>query len=800
MKLLLSLFFTFSISVSHAGFAEGMTAYEKGDHKTAIFNFKEAIEKEDTDTFKPLLYSFLADAYESAPEGIDNDYKLTFEAYKKSLEYVSFSSATHYTIGTMYFYGRGVEQSYIKAKEHYDLSIKHKDRAFSLWRLGKIYLHGYGVNQDYQKAIELFERSDKLKGSNATFELAHMYEYGKGVNKNIPKAIEYYRKAVVAGDGDAQYKLDFLTGKIPQSERNTNFEKALDYTYGYTVEVDFTKAIRYYQLEADKGHGVSSYNIGFIIDDIAKIKRHKEIVAYYLRSAELGNIFGQSVMASKYTNGAGVKVDLEKAFYWDRQAALQGNLSSIKVIADSYYTGIGVDKNFKKAIEWYQKAVDQNDKGSIYDLALMHEAGEGFDKDFDKALELYIQSAKLGHDKAQNELADIYFKGKRDRKDYKRSFKWAKKAADQGYADSQNKMGVFYSSGKGVVEINMETAFDWFNKAADQGSSKAFNNLAEFYSSGHGVKADANKAFKWFKKAADLGNKESQYRIGRFYKKGLVVQKDVKEALKWFKKSANKGYRDAQVAIGNIYYFGAKDSNIPKNYKKSADWYYKAAINDIRDEDDEVSMEIQVTSSGSGFFVTPNHIITNNHVTDGCDEIEVKNKGYKATVELLDTDSTTDLSILVTGKPNKSFLYLRNRKPVVTGEQSIALGYPFSSTLGSELKVTSGNIAALTGFYNNIAELQLTAPVQPGNSGGPLLDDNGNVIGVIVSRLETSSEITDDRPAQNVNFAIKSNMAKIFMDLNRVNYQVRKSNGAKKISQIVTEAKEATVQVICKEK
>jgi len=90
--------------------------------------------------------------------------------------------------------------------------------------------------------------------------------------------------------------------------------------------------------------------------------------------------------------------------------------------------------------------------------------------------------------------------------------------------------------------------------------------------------------------------------------------------------------------------------------------------------------------------------------------------------------------------------------------------------------------------------------VQPGNSGGPLLDDNGNVIGVIVSRLETSAEITGSRVAQNVNFAIKSNMAKIFMDLNMVDYQVRKSDRSKTISQIVTDAKEATVQVLCKEK
>ncbi len=74
------------------------------------------------------------------------------------------------------------------------------------------------------------------------------------------------------------------------------------------------------------------------------------------------------------------------------------------------------------------------------------------------------------------------------------------------------------------------------------------------------------------------------------------------------------------------------------------------------------------------------------------------------------------------------------------------------------------------------------------------------MIGVIVSRLETSSEITGDRPAQNVNFAIKSNMVKIFMDLNMVEYNIRKSNGAKTVSEIVDESRDATVQVICKEK
>ena len=440
------------------------------------------------------------------------------------------------------------------------------------------------------------------------------------------------------------------------------------------------------------------------------------------------------------------------------------------------------------------------DDESIYLLGEMYENGEGFDEDADKAVQMYTKAADMGYDEAQNILADYYFKGIHVKRDYQKAYKYAIKAEKQGLADAQNKIGNFYLTGKGVVEVSMEKALSYFEKAADQGNIRAQNNLAILYLNGRGVKKDKNKAFALFKKAADLGDADSQHRVGYFYDFGVgSVQKDVNEAIKWYEKAADQDFKKSQIALGKVYYFGDKDANIQKNYKKASDHFYTAAKN-TKDDSNKKKIELKETSSGSGFFVTPNHIITNNHVTEDCDEIHIKNKSYKSKVVLLDTDSTTDLSILETGKSSDSYLFFRSRKALRTGEQSIALGYPFSSTLGSELKVTSGNIAALTGFNNNIAELQLTAPVQPGNSGGPLLDDNGNVIGVIVSRLETSSEITGDRPAQNVNFAIKSNMVKIFMDLNMVEYNIRKSNGAKTVSEIVDESRDATVQVICKEK
>ena len=791
MKTFLSLLFIILfINDSIAGVKEGYDALHQGDHKTAIFHFTKA-QEEDSELD---LHKILAAVYEIAPEEIDNDFKKTFEAYLAASQKPD--SYSRISLALMYLFGKGTEINFIKSHEWLLKAVEHADNEAAFWLLGKHYLHGLGVIKDNKKALEYFLRSHAQNGANAQFELGHLYEYGKGVEKNIPKAVEYYQLAAKKGDSEAQYKIDILTGKLPEFERNQDFDTALDYTYGYTVPRDYNKAMEYFTKGVTKGHAASIYNLAYLIEHTSKTKQHKLVAKYHLQAAELGYIYAQKTIAYLYAVGKGIEINKEQSFYWENKAAEQENIESIFEVAESYRQALGVEKNFDQAIQWYQKSAKLGHRKSMYELAQMFEEGEGTDKDFDKALDYYLKSANLGYDKAQNELAEIYYKGEKADKDYQESYKWALRAAQQGYPDSQNKMGVLYNSGI-IVEQDMQMALDWFTKAADQGSKKAYVNLGDFYSNGLAARRDLKKAFKWFLKAAKLDDAESQFEVGLMYQFGKGVIQDRTKSLEWYKKSAWQEYREAQMMLGTLYYYGFKDSDeIEIDYKESANWYFTAAQN--TNNEGKKSPTAITTKTGTGFFVSPNHIITNNHVTAYCDEIEVKNKTYKSRVELLDTDATTDLTILITGKPNNNFLFFRDRKPLATGEQSIALGYPFSSSLGSDLKVTTGNIAALTGFRNNIAELQLTAPVQPGNSGGPLLDDNGNVIGVIVSRLEKSREITGDRVAQNVNFAIKSNMAKIFMDLNMVEYQVRKSNSVTAASQIVSEAKRATVQVICK--
>ncbi len=163
-------------------------------------------------------------------------------------------------------------------------------------------------------------------------------------------------------------------------------------------------------------------------------------------------------------------------------------------------------------------------------------------------------------------------------------------------------------------------------------------------------------------------------------------------------------------------------------------------------------------STGSGFVVsTDGYIVTNHHVVNGANEVEVdlvKNGdvvSYKCEVILKDEKS--DLAVIKIKdddfKNFSSIPYTIQTKLVDVGTNVYALGYPFAlSTLGNELKYTEGSINARTGMDGNILAYQVSAPVQPGNSGGPLFDYDGNVIGVINSKLFY---------ADNVAFAVKAN-------------------------------------------
>ncbi|MBS0151002.1 MAG: trypsin-like peptidase domain-containing protein [Nitrospira sp.] len=102
----------------------------------------------------------------------------------------------------------------------------------------------------------------------------------------------------------------------------------------------------------------------------------------------------------------------------------------------------------------------------------------------------------------------------------------------------------------------------------------------------------------------------------------------------------------------------------------------------------------------------------------------------------------------------------------------VVVGFPLRGLLASEATISTGIANALAGIGNDTRFLQISAPIQPGNSGGPLLDHAGQIVGVVVSKLDAVrvAKATDDIP-QNISFAINGTVAKAFLDANGVEYK-----------------------------
>ena len=187
----------------------------------------------------------------------------------------------------------------------------------------------------------------------------------------------------------------------------------------------------------------------------------------------------------------------------------------------------------------------------------------------------------------------------------------------------------------------------------------------------------------------------------------------------------------------------------------------------------------QGVSTGTGFFVSEDgHLVTNAHVVKACSAIAVKtDDGAVQAGVVLATDATNDLALLKLAKKPARVAALRIGARL--GEGVEAFGFPHSDILSTGGNFTLGNVTALSGMRDDIRYLQISAPVQAGNSGGPLLDGSGALVGVVSAKLDAIKVMlaSDDLP-QNVNFAVKAAMVAAFLDANRVAYKVAVSGGA----------------------
>ena len=203
-------------------------------------------------------------------------------------------------------------------------------------------------------------------------------------------------------------------------------------------------------------------------------------------------------------------------------------------------------------------------------------------------------------------------------------------------------------------------------------------------------------------------------------------------------------------------------------------------------------------STGTAFSVAPQLLVTNHHVITGCSKLSVVTPEGRRAASVVSAEASIDLALLRVFGMRGAVASLRTPRSVALGETISVFGFPLAGTLSSSGNFTGGLVSSLQGLRNAAGDIQITAPVQPGNSGGPVLDASGLVVGVVQSKLDAvrAAALTGDMP-QNVNFAVSLDVLADFLEMNQVPFRSSPRSASLDTAQIARMAQQFTYRVEC---
>ena len=211
------------------------------------------------------------------------------------------------------------------------------------------------------------------------------------------------------------------------------------------------------------------------------------------------------------------------------------------------------------------------------------------------------------------------------------------------------------------------------------------------------------------------------------------------------------------------------------------------------------NQQLHAVRDGTAFAInSEGEFITNYHVVKGCSVVRLRWDGNEHDASVIASDQQNDLAVVRVSGSKIEPLKFREGKGIRPGDGIVALGFPYSGLLSTSVQVTTGDVSALTGIRDDIRFLQLTAPVQPGNSGGPLLDLSGNVVGIVSARINdlAVAEATGSLP-QNINFAIKSAVIRTFLEAHQIVYKTAPSSTQLEPADVAEAAAKSTLLLKC---
>lgn len=627
-------------------------------------------------------------------------------------------AAAQFQVGLRYTRGDGVMKDYVEGLKWVRKSAE-QDYAEAEWYLGNCYIGGRGLDRDYDQAFQWIQKAAKQGIVDAEATLGVCYEFGHGVEQNSGEANEWYRKAAPLNNAIAQNNL----GAAMIQGRGT----ARDVIQGY----------KWILLSAAQGHKTALENVN---------RYERTLTAHQLAEAKA----------------------LAEAFRSADLSASKGSLPPLPTAAPSSavaqssspppapHMGSGATLGVGQLpapppMSNYPSQGRQASSGSLR------------------------ERAEAGDPQAQVDLGIAYTTGNGVPKNFSEAVKWFRKSAQQNNAIAQYNLGVAYAQGLGGVHRSAAEACKWYRSSAEQNYAEAEYNLGCAYLNGQGMRKNGAEAFGWFVKAAQQNIHDAQGNLAYCYMNGIGVQRDDIQAYKWAALAAQGGNQNARGYISTLN--GrmsraaiAQAQQQAHEFAPNQGGATQPAPNPEQSAPPQTG-PLRAHNTGTGFFVTTDgYLITNNHVVQGAAAVQlvtVTMRGKasaKVSATVVKLDPYNDLALL---KAEGTFtaLPVGPSYDMKLGDTVSTIGFPMTDMMGYYPKFTRGEISSLAGLQDDPRYFQISTPIQPGNSGGALVDEYGNVVGVTSSGLNAAAVLQKTGHApENVNYAIKSYLVRIFLE------------------------------------
>jgi uncharacterized protein len=461
-------------------------------------------------------------------------------------------------------------------------------------------------------------------------------------------------------------------------------------------------------------------------------------------------------------DGALKQREFSRAFGIAKDAAERNETHGKYLHAAMLRDGTGTARDTNRARQLFTELAAGGHIQSQLALGELLRAGIGGPKDLDGAASQFRRAADQGHAVAMLQLSRLYRLTDFPDRDDSRAFEWALKSANTGHAPAYGVVGYLILTGTGVNK-DPEIAVAWLKGGHEKGdlTSRAYYGLA--LATGTGVPRNAVLGGQLLNEAANAGNLDAMTTLASLHQVGQVMPRDYMRAYLWANIAISRGAAGASLlALRDDLERRLSPDQLGAMQKQAREWKPQLTARPITGGAEARALPSR--GSGTGFFISASgHLLTNQHVVNGCHRITTDRHG-EAT--LVASDAKMDLAILKVEHPADLWATIRVEPPRL-GESVYVFGYPLQGVLSSSGNFTSGVVSALVGFRNDPTRLQVSAPIQPGNSGGPVLDQSGRVLGVTVSTASSMriANATGSIP-QNLNFAVHGAVARALIGAN----------------------------------